>query len=622
MTPTLDQSAQHPGSDNTASGLDAVLDLTVKACTAYGREDFAGRIERSRSARHTQAAHIVVAGEFKQGKSSLVNALVGAAICPVNDDIATAVPTFLRQASPARAEVVYADTIDPDLPPSELSGDEIELADLYRFVTEQRHIADGTEREVKAVNVWLPRRILSGMVLVDTPGVGGLSSTHSTPTMGALPLADAVVFVTDASQELTRAELDFLNRARDACDRIVVALTKTDFYPRWRKILELNEQHIAAAGIKAEVIPVSAPLRSRAVRGNERDLNVESGYPRLVEYLTQDVAGQIVADSENSATREVISVIDQIESQFRHEQAALTSPERAQAIIDELTETKERTEQLRSQAAKWNQTLSDGTADLVADVDHDYRSRTRLLIKDCDAAIDNSDPADTWPEFEPWLYQRVSHDVFENYAYLRNAATDLSELIAQHFRDASGDVLARLAVFNPDSMMTATTIDTTVDTDKMGARSSGFTLLRGSYMGILMFSMLGSMVGIALGPVAVGIGMLMGRKTLRDEKARQLTQRRAQAKNAVRKYTDEVSFHVNKDSRDTLRRVQRQIRDHYSSRAEELHRSTTDALKAANLAAKEHESDRVKRLADTKAELGRLATLRQRAEMLLLEDTP
>jgi len=300
----------------------------------------------------------------------------------------------------------------------------------------------------------------------------------------------------------------------------------------------------------------------------------------------------------------------------------LTSPERAQAIIDELTETKERTEQLRSQAAKWNQTLSDGTADLVADVDHDYRSRTRLLIKDCDAAIDNSDPADTWPEFEPWLYQRVSHDVFENYAYLRNAATDLSELIAQHFRDASGDVLARLAVFNPDSMMTATTIDTTVDTDKMGARSSGFTLLRGSYMGILMFSMLGSMVGIALGPVAVGIGMLMGRKTLRDEKARQLTQRRAQAKNAVRKYTDEVSFHVNKDSRDTLRRVQRQIRDHYSSRAEELHRSTTDALKAANLAAKEHESDRVKRLADTKAELGRLATLRQRAEMLLLEDTP
>ena len=594
-----------------------VIDLAVKACTAYGREDLAGRIERSRLTRRTQTAHIIVAGEFKQGKSSLVNALGGATVCPVNDDIATAVPTFLRQANPVRAEVVYADAIDPDLPPSELSGDAIELDDLHRFVTEQRHIADGAEREVKAVNVWLPRRILSGMVLVDTPGVGGLSAAHSTPTMGALPLADAIVFVTDASQELTRAELDFLERARDACDHIIVALTKTDFYPRWRKIRELDEHHLATAGIDAEIVPVSSPLRTMAVRSSQRDLNVESGYPRLVEYLTDDVTGRLVTDGETTATREVVAIIDQIESQFRHEHAALSSPERAQAIVDELTETKERTEQLRSQAAKWNQTLSDGTADLVSDVEHDYRRRTRQLLKDCDAAIENSDPADTWTEFEPWLYQRVSHDVYENYAHLRNAAGELSELVADHFRDASGDVLERLAVFNPESMMSATTVETNVDTDKMGVGSSGFTVLRGSYMGVLMFSMLGSMVGIALGPVVIGVGLIMGRKTLREEKARQLNNRRVQAKNAVRKYTDEVAFNVNKDARDTLRRVQRQIRDHYSARAEELHRSTTEALKAANVAAKEHESTRVKRLADVGAEIDRLAALRQRAATLL-----
>ena len=47
-------------------------------------------------------------------------------------------------------------------------------------------------------------------------------------------MADAVVFVTDASQELTRSELDFVRQARDLCRTVVCVLTKTDFYPAWR----------------------------------------------------------------------------------------------------------------------------------------------------------------------------------------------------------------------------------------------------------------------------------------------------------------------------------------------------------------------------------------------------
>jgi uncharacterized membrane-anchored protein YhcB (DUF1043 family) len=358
-------------------------------------------------------------------------------------------------------------------------------------------------------------------------------------------------------------------------------------------------------------------LRARAVRDDDRELNQESCYPALVRFLTEHVVRQVTQDAEQTGALDVVAVTNLIESQFRNERAALADPDRAKAIVDELTETRRRTEGLRSQAAKWNQTLSDGIADLVADVEHDYRRRTRALMKETDAAIENSDPADTWTEFEPWLYQRVSYDVLENYTFLRSSAATLSDLVAQHFQDVSGEVLERLAVYNPMTVMAATTVEASVDTDKMGLGARGFTIMRGSYMGILMFSMIGSMVGIVLGPVAIGIGMIMGRKTLKEEKARQLSNRRLQAKNAIRKYADEVSFHVNKDSRDTLRRVQRQLRDHYSSRAEELHRSTTEALKAATAAAKQLQTDRVKRLADVDAELARLATLRDKAQALV-----
>jgi hypothetical protein len=82
----------------------------------------------------------------------------------------------------------------------------------------------------------------------------------------------------------------------------------------------------------------------------------------------------------------------------------------------------------------------------------------------------------------------------------------------------------------------------------------------------------------------------------------------------MRRYCDEVSFVMGKDSRDTLRRVQRQLRDHYSALAEELNRSNSEALTAAAEAAKRSQTDRDQRLKNIDAELARLRQLRQRAQ--------
>jgi len=153
-------------------------------------------------------------------------------------------------------------------------------------------------------------------------------------------------------------------------------------------------------------------------------------------------------------------------------------------------------------------------------------------------------------------------------------------------------------------------IEPTVEMSEMKGAQKGMTVLRGSYSGILMFTMMGSMIGVALGPVAIGIGLLMGRKGLKDEKERQLKQRQAQAKIALRRYSDEVSFQVTKDSRDTLRRVHRQLRDHYSARAEELHKSTTESLKAATEAANLDQNQRARRTKDVESELARIEKLR------------
>jgi hypothetical protein len=235
------------------------------------------------------------------------------------------------------------------------------------------------------------------------------------------------------------------------------------------------------------------------------------------------------------------------------------------------------------------------------------------VLQEADDAIEEIDPADTWPQMESWLQSRISHELLANYRMLRTRADQLSEEVAEHFHDASGEVFRQLAVYNPEARVSSARIEHKIELAKMKAGKQAMVALKSAYGGALMFMALGSMAGIALGPIGVGIGLVMGHKGLRDEKKRQVQQRRTQAKNAVRRYCDEVSFVMGKDSRDTLRRVQRQLRDHYTALAEEFSRSNTEALTAATEAAKRTQTERDQRLRDLDAELGRLRQVHQLA---------
>lgn len=609
-----------PQVDPRTTSAQAVLDSGIRAATAYGRPDLADRLTSAQRRLGDPDVSVVIVGEFKQGKSSLVNALLNSRVSPVDDDIATAVPITIRHGDERNATALVA---SPESAPSPADGElqverrSIDFAAIAEYATEQRSTAH-PDLDVRGVDVELDRRLLeSGLVLVDTPGVGGLGSAHATAALGALSVADAAIFLSDASQEYTRTEMAFLGQALDMCPHVTCVLTKTDFYPAWRTVQELNEGHLRAAGHERAIIPVSSTLRIEAIKRNDKALNADSGFPGLVAHLRDDVAGGAVARERASAREELLSVCDQLIAHFEAERVAIDDPESRTVLMRRLEEATDRSQQLKSQSAKWSVTLNDGVADLTADVEHDFRERVRGVLAECDAAIENSDPAETWGEFEPWLANRMAHEVVTNYRLLTDRSTELSAEVADHFRVAGGGVLERLDVGDAGSVLQRVGAGAGVEFDDPSTISQGLTVMKGSYSGILMFTMLGGMLAVpGIGAIAVGIGLVMGRKGLKDEKARQLAQRRHQAKTQVRKYTDELSFQVTKDARDNLRRTQRQLRDHYSQRAEELHRSTSEALAAARDAAQTDERDRAGRLRDVDAELERLRSLRARAVAL------
>src|SRR4029453_5750481 len=100
--------------------------------------------------------------------------------------------------------------------------------------------------------------------------------------------------------------------------------------------------------------------------------------------------------------------------------------------------------------------------------------------------------------------------------------------------------------------------------------------------------------------------IMMGGKSIGDERKRLLTKRQNEAKAAVRRYVDDVTFQVAKDSRDRLRLVQRDLRDHFTAQAEQLKRSLQESQQGAERAVKASRSERETRLAEMTKAMGPL----------------
>ena len=107
----------------------------------------------------------------------------------------------------------------------------------------------------------------SGLCLVDTPGVGGLDSAHGFLTLGALRHGPGHAVRHRRGPGADRARSwSSCKTAVERCPLTALVVTKTDLYPQWRRIVELDRGHLARAGLDLPVIPVSSFLRLRAAK--------------------------------------------------------------------------------------------------------------------------------------------------------------------------------------------------------------------------------------------------------------------------------------------------------------------------------------------------------------------
>ena len=558
-----------------------LLDAAIAECRRLGRPDLAKRLEDDRAQVNVGLWHVLVAGEFKKGKSTFVNALLNLPVCGADAVAFTAVPTIVRYGAAASAGLVLDDGGEAS---ARRRGIPVRDAAKYALAG-----IDDDGARLYAVEIELPRELLrAGLVLVDTPGLGGgFAAAQAAATMRAMSLANAVVVVSDASQEYTKAEVEFLRHAAQVCPSLLCALTKTDFYPEWRRILDINQGHLRRAGLDVEIIPVSSRLRDLGVETGDPALNAESGFPVVVDRLRARLAA------------------------LGAEHAALTRPEERPATIRRADDVQRRAERLSSPSARWQNLVLDRFADIQSKLDADLQARIRRLDEAATKRIREGDPTREWAEITPWLYRRTNEELTDCHARLLAQINAVAGEVAELFEDEATDIRNLTGAYAPGAGESFK-LDR-LSTRDVGKLETGMHAARGwslssSVVTTVLIATLHPGLLVIL-PITAALGSVFALKAVRSIRHARIEQGRNEALRAVATYLNQARMDAGRASADMLRHSRARIRDYYTDRAQELLSTAQQGSAAVHEAAVVDPPSADRRAAETEADLARVHAL-------------
>jgi len=221
--------------------------------------------------------YVACIGQFKRGKSTLINALIGAPVLPVGFIPVTAVPTVIRFGEQQRARVRARDD----------SWRKIAVLDLGEYVSEEHNPENA--KGVVGVEVFVPSPLLAaGMCLVDTPGLGSVFTGNTAATEAFLPHIDAALVVVGADPPLAGEELALVEAVARHVEDLILVINKAD--------RTTDEERAAAAGFTRKLLEKrlqrpSGPVFEVSAAERLENRGLERDWGRLVEALRQVVEG-------------------------------------------------------------------------------------------------------------------------------------------------------------------------------------------------------------------------------------------------------------------------------------------------------------------------------------------
>ncbi|MGC8652507.1 MAG: dynamin family protein [Candidatus Kryptoniota bacterium] len=397
--------------------------------------------------------NLVVVGQFKRGKSTLVNALIGDSILPSAVIPLTSIVTVIKYNSEEKITVHFTDK----------HIETIRRSQLAEYVTEK--LNPNNVKHVESVKIELPSKFLrEGLQLVDTPGVGSVYAHNTDVAYKFIPNSDASIFLLTPDQPLSQTELEYLRSIKSSVNKIFFVLNKIDLLTQ----SDLNE---AVAFIvntltnelkdnsdelfkKIKLYPISARNALNAKLTGDNDLLQKSGLLELEETLLDFLRVEKNELLINNAVRRAIESINEISFLIKLQLKTLKESDenlrikigRFEAFISEsIKQNNEIVELIRSSVKKITDLLDDDIekfkkedfpkleADLKNAADANRKLKPSEFSRELDRAIVEiiSTSVEQWRAIEDIKIK----EVFNNYA--SSLVGRLNKLVDEIYRESA-----------------------------------------------------------------------------------------------------------------------------------------------------------------------------------------
>jgi predicted GTPase len=208
-------------SEGYSSVQDVSTDATLSRLAELAKELGSDRVKEDAEALARRVAegrfYVACIGQFKRGKSTLLNALLGDRILPTGVLPLTTVPTVVRYGASRRARVRFGGGAWTDVEPQHLA----------QYVSED--LNPENKKNVDGVEVFSPNPLLAdGMCFVDTPGLGSVFAGNTAATHAFVPHIDAAIIVVGADPPITGEELALAGAIGKNVVDLVVVMNKSD----------------------------------------------------------------------------------------------------------------------------------------------------------------------------------------------------------------------------------------------------------------------------------------------------------------------------------------------------------------------------------------------------------
>ena len=508
--------------DDTLSKGTGILENLYQATERYNKKEL----------------YVLVSGEVKTGKSSLINSILGEEICTVDSGVCTNTNTMIRYGETEKITVYFAQDEEENTPePIIITREEIKT-----YVSERKN--KNNKKNVRLISVEIPNEHLkSGLVLIDSPGLGSLNPLHAATTFSIAPVADVIILVATADSELKESEISYVKQLLE-CSKskmVIHALTHCDSGDP-ETVLNKNIKHLQKAKDwkdgELQYCMLSNTNYQEFLNKEIEDIAV-TGFDKFFALLKQveDNVEYIMAENQLAY---LFNALQQYGSTLNVLLQSFSSPEKLAEKKRQVETAKTRLQEILQESSSWQIELNG----MIEELSILVNDRITANYSEIKQSIKTKLEVDEYIENPEQLGGIISAEMSTMFYLLRKY---LNELFAKTYMDLKKKSNLQLT---QQELMSISTIEQTVsigeiNIDKVRIYSSAIMsnmFVYGTVGGMIMGGIIGGAVGSVFGPggtvvgitkgaawgakvgTAIGglVGLFKGKEKVREEKRQQI----------------------------------------------------------------------------------------------------